>query len=282
MKKVKTTPETRERTLAVETLERDLFTAKPDPRDKRWKKSCAYCWLFLRHHYHYDHAYKHRMCPSCNAEKAKEVREQVEDKAKPEVCPPGIKRPKPRERGKLNQVIVSGKNPRPLENVKWSTLKEWAERLRDRFERRGQFLTVGGLVNMAYHATPNYDKGSKAAGRLKDLYRKEWSQWVDGVKVQIDAAIRREREAEEKRRRLLEEKQRPQLGSALSKQEQKVLDALGRFGQTKAEIRTASGLRKVVKPLRRLVQLGLAVKSGGEYLLPRKKKSKKKGGKVRR
>lgn len=195
---------------------------------------------------------------------------------KPEVKPAGIKRPKPREAGKLSYVVVSGRVPRPLENVKWSTLKEWAEHLRDRHERKGQFLTVGGLVNLAYRATPSYDKGSKAAQRLKDLYRKEWEQWREGVKNEIESALRREREAEEKRRRLLDEKQKAHQPNQLTDAEQQVLDVLSRFAMNRAEIRKASKLKKVSRQLRVLVSLGLAIKANGKYKLARKEKLKNK------
>ena len=203
------------------------------------------------------------------------------DNLKPEVKPTGIKRPKPREPGKLRHVLVSGRQPRPFENAKWSTLKEWAEHLRDRHERKGEFLTIGGLLNLAYRAAPNYDKGVKAANRIKELYREEWDQFIVGIQSTIEDSLRREREAEEKRRKLLDEKQKVRLSDELTSVEQRVLDSLTRFAMSKAEIRTAARVKKVVKPLKQLVKLGLAVRIGGQYRLPRKKKLKKTGGKSR-
>lgn len=261
----------------MQALRDAYYTRLPDQKDKRWNRKCNYCMVALRKHYSYDHARRNGLCPHCHRTETKE--KKVEDSMELETCP--IKRPEPREVGKLRRVLVSGRQARPFVDAKWSTLKEWAEHLRDRHERKGEFLTIGGLLNLAYRAAPNYDKGVKAANRIKALYREEWDQFIVGIQSTIEDSLRREREAEEKRRKLLDEKQKVRATNDHSAIEQRILDVLGRFGMDKADIRAETGLRKVNKPLKRLVKRGLVIVKNGEYLLPRKKKLKKTGGKSR-
>ena len=203
----------------------------------------------------------------------KEVKVTPKVEKEPEPCP--IRRPEPRERGKMPQVLVSGRNPVMLEDAKWSTLKKWAEKTRDKFEKRGQFLTVGGLINLAYRQDLSYERRAKAAERLRSLYEPEWVEWRKGVERQIDDAIRREREAEEKKRQLLN--QRPALPDRAL-----VLRVIGDKPLTRKEVRKLSGVKKVLGILARLVRKGKVVKTvSGKYRLPRDKKVSKENRKKR-
>lgn len=238
---------------------------KLDPSDKRWRKDCSYCWLFLRKTYPYDYALKHELCPTCKENRMKAMKPK-EVKSKVGVCP--VRPPKPRQQGKRGRILVAGELPYKVKNAKWSTLKKWGEKTRDYFEEKGRFLTASGLLNLAYRSLNEYDRAHKAAERLKVLYSDEWEQMKQEMAATIEDRIRREREAEERRRQLRHE----QKGDELSRREQKVLAVLSRKALAPERIRRLAKVAKVLKPLKSLTSKGLVRRTSvGKYRLPREK-----------
>lgn len=242
---------------------------------------CAYLW------YYYPDLPKksvRQYCLRCKPQKENDVKvtkPKEEDYTIVETPPPGIKRLKPVPVGKLRRVLATGV-PHYLANAKWKTLKQWVTKNRESYREKGEFLTLPAML-VAATSQLGESLALKARRRLKGLLPEEWEQERQLVRSMVESTFRREKEAEERRRQAQAEQRKTQRNSEpLSRVEQKVLDTITRFGQTRKEIRVTTGLKKINATLRKLLKRKLIVKlSPNEFALPKKEKQKNRPGKTK-